>query len=104
MAFVGTTSRPTIGATLSSEMSVDNQTWRPLPAGVKVTGSKWVLVLSELSLCDDSIDLGAYRVAIGPSLGKSATDYLRGQSDKACVERLARPGPPGVRQVSCAAD
>ena len=79
-------------------VSPDGRAWAPAPAHVQTSG-KWALVLDHLELVDETIDLNEYEIALGPSEGKPATVYLRGQSDKACVRRSQPVGAPDHRQV-----
>jgi hypothetical protein len=78
-------------------MSVDEQSWHPIPGGVRTSG-KWALVLDRLEIIEAEIDLGDYEIAVGPSEGRPATEYLRGQSDKACLRRT-----PGRSDADCRA-
>jgi hypothetical protein len=82
-----TGSRPLSPSRTADEISVDGEHWQPLPPAVRITGSKWALVL------------GAYEIGVGPSGGKPASAYLRGQSDKACVRRSAVRTKPDPRAV-----
>jgi hypothetical protein len=102
VAMLWTESRPLSPSRTAEEMSVDGEHWQPLPPAVRITGSKWALVLDQLNACEETVDLGVYEIGVGPSAGKLATAYLRGQSDKACVRRSAvrtRPDPRTV--VAC---
>jgi hypothetical protein len=87
VAMIPTGSDPGNPPTVSTEWSRDGATWEPLPSGVRVTGSKWALVLDSLELCDEKIDLAEYAVAVGAMAGRSATDYLRHRVDKGCFTR-----------------
>ena len=100
VAMLPTTSNPENAPTVASEMSVDKVKWEPLAEGVNVTGSKCALVLDRLDLCDEVIDLSSYEVAIGPSEGKPAGDYLRHQVDKGCFRRILQPSGDDVRPVT----
>lgn len=94
VAMVPTGSDPGNAPTEAREWSADGFTWGPLPSGVRVTGSKWALVMDELAPCTDSIDLSGYTVAVGAQSGRPATQYLRHRVDKGCFSRAAQPGPP----------
>jgi len=94
-----TKSRPLSPSRIADEMSVDGEHWQPVPPTVRITGSKWALVLDQLDACEETIDLGAYEISVGPSAGKPASEYLRGQSDKACVRRSAVQTEPDPRTV-----
>lgn len=72
----------------AKEYSKDGVTWEPIPDGVQVRGSRYALVLNEVSPGDLEIDLAQYRVGVGPSAGRVASDYVQGRVDKACLERI----------------
>jgi hypothetical protein len=72
---------------LAEEYSVDGIHWKPIPAGVEVRSSRYALVLGELQEDDLNINLSEYEVAVGPSMGKVASDYIRGRVDKVCLTR-----------------
>lgn len=92
--FLPTTSRPGSPNLLATEFSPTlDGTWRPLPDGLTVSGSRHALVLGDLVQEARSIDLSNYRVAVGPSQGRRLSDYLRGRVDKACVQ--STPDPSG---------
>lgn len=102
VAMIPTGSDPGNLPTVASEWSVDGARWEPLPAGVRVTGSKWALVMDELEPCSVSIDLDEYAVAVGASAGRRASEYLRARVDKGCLTRTmpvdsSRPVPVVLR-------
>jgi hypothetical protein len=75
----------------AEEFSADGATWQPIPAGIRVTGSRYALVLGDLQPVDLEIALDQYTVGVGPSRGKSAENYIQGRVDKGCL--VHRPGP-----------
>ena len=66
------------------EFSVDRRKWEPLPSGICVTGSRYAIVLDEIQPVDLELDLGHFRVGIGPSRCRNATQYVKGRVDKGC--------------------
>jgi len=70
----------------AKEYSEDGVNWNPIPDGIVVTGSRYALVLDEIMPADLMIPLNDYAVAIGPSQGKPASDYVNGRVDKGCFE------------------
>jgi len=68
----------------ATEYSTDGVIWEPIPKGIKVTGSRYALVLDEIQPGDLEVNLNRYEVAVGPSAGKPAEAYLQGRTDKAC--------------------
>ena len=72
----------------AKEYSRDGINWVPVPEGILVRGSRYALVLDEIHEGDLGIDLGQYRVGIGPSAGRLATEYVKGRVDKACLEHI----------------
>jgi hypothetical protein len=75
----------------ATEYSEDAVTWKPIPDGIRVTGSRYALVLDEIRPGDLEITLEEYEIALGNSRGKNAANYLRGHIDKACLVRGSRP-------------
>lgn len=69
---------------LAKQYSDDGVTWKDIPQGVNVKGSRYALTLSTLDPHEEDLDLDALSVGIGLSEGKPARDYLRGRVDKAC--------------------
>jgi hypothetical protein len=74
----------------ASEYSKDGVTWEPIPKGIKVTGSRYALVLDEILPGDLDVSLNRYEVAVGPSAGKPAEAYLQGRTDKGCFVKSAQ--------------
>jgi hypothetical protein len=77
------------------EYSSDGIHWEPIPKGIRVQGSRYALVLDEIKPSDLSINLADYRVGIGPSAGKIASQYIQGRVDKGCLEHIQ----PGTSEV-----
>jgi hypothetical protein len=69
----------------ATEYSEDGVIWKPIPKGIKVTGSRYALVLDRIEEGDLDLQLDGYEVGIGPSLGKTAGSYLHGRTDKGCL-------------------
>ena len=90
----------------ATEYSKDGIVWEPIPKGIKVTGSRYALVLNEIQPGDLEVSLNRYEVAVGPSAGKPAESYLQGRTDKACFvksreERVVETPPERLtRKVS----
>jgi hypothetical protein len=87
----------------ATEYSADAVTWKPIPPGIRVTGSRYALVLDEIQPGDLEIVLDDYEIALGNSRGKNAADYLKGHIDKACLVRGSKPRPasaiPRIRKI-----
>jgi len=66
--------------------SIDGIKYDPIPEGIKVTGSRYAIVLDEIVPEEIEIPLSSYEVASGKSRGRRAIDYIRGHVDKACLE------------------
>ncbi len=71
----------------ATHFSADGKTWEPIPKGINVTGSRYALVLDEIRPVDLEIPSEQYEVGIGPSVGRSAKEYMQGHVDKACLVR-----------------
>lgn len=69
----------------ATEYSEDGITWKKIPKGISVLGSRYALVLGEIEPGDLEINLNEFSVGIGPSKGKSADQYLQGRIDKGCL-------------------
>ena len=69
----------------ADEFSVNGRDWQPIPKGVEVRGSRYALVISDLQETDLQLPLARAQVALGPSEGRSANDYISGRVDKACL-------------------
>jgi hypothetical protein len=67
------------------EFSIDGIEWQEIPKDIVVTGSKYALVLDEITETDLEIDMNQFLVGYGPSRDKKAIDYLKGRTDKACL-------------------
>lgn len=70
---------------VATEYSIDGRIWEPIPPDVRVIGSRYALVLGEITPGDLEINMNHYVVGAGPSQGKRASDYVRGRIDKACL-------------------
>ena len=66
------------------EFSVDRRKWEPLPSGIRVTGSRYAVVLDEIKPVRLELDLGQFEVGIGPSRGRNATQFVKARVDKGC--------------------
>lgn len=72
----------------ATHYSVDNEHWEEVPIGIDVLGSRFALCIADLREVDEELRLGSTAVAIGPQKGKIGDEYVRGQTDKACLEVL----------------
>jgi hypothetical protein len=84
-----TPSRPLMEGTIAKEYSIDGIKWDKLPNGITVKGSKFAIVCSDLINIKEKINLYKYNVAIGPSEGKNAGDYIKYRVDKGCLTKAA---------------
>ncbi len=76
---------------LAKEYSDDGENWYPVPNGIKVRGSRWGMVIGGLTEEEFDLNLRNAVVSVGPSRGKQAADYLKGQADKGCFELIDNP-------------
>lgn len=83
----------------ATEYSEDGVHWKELPSGIHVTGSRYAIVLGEISETEFELPLHDYAVALGRSQGRSASDYVRARIDKACLS-LARGGDSSIPHIS----
>lgn len=77
----------------ANEYSEDGIHWEPIPEGIEVRGSRYALILDEIKPQDLEIHLEDYAVGVGQSIGKPASDYVRGRVDKGCFETAHAPVP-----------
>lgn len=68
------------------QYSVDGVTWKLVPPGINVLGSRFALVIKSLREYEDTLDLSSTRVAVGRNQGRLGSRYVQGQADKACLE------------------
>lgn len=66
----------------ANQFSADGTNWSDVPEGIRVRGSRYALVLNEIEVGDLDVNLADYRVGIGPSEGRIASEYIRGRVDK----------------------
>lgn len=71
-----------VPATMYSE---DGINWKTIPDEIEVIGSRYALILDEIKPGDLEICIGDYEVAVGPSRGKNASEYIQRHLDKACL-------------------
>jgi hypothetical protein len=84
---------------VASEYSEDGIRWKPIPSGIIVRGSRYAVVLDELYDGDLDLDLSMYKVAVGSSMGKLASDYVGGRVDKACLTNIGKNQSPSEPQI-----
>lgn len=85
VAMIPTLSRYLGSGFNSKEYSLDQKTWLPLPDGISVLGSKFALVCTNLRKFNCVADLVQYKVAIGPSAGRTVMEYFRYHVGKVCA-------------------
>lgn len=71
---------------LAREYSDDGIKWYPIPRGIQVKGSRYAMVIGGLTEEEFDLNLRSAVVAVGPSRGKRADEYIRGRVDKGCFE------------------
>jgi hypothetical protein len=88
LAMSYTRSKPAnAGGIVASEYSIDNVIWSAIPDGIKVIGSKYAIVCSDLITTSEYINFCEYKIAIGHSEGTNANNYIRYQVDKGCMKK-----------------
>lgn len=73
----------------ANEWSIDGIHFRPMPEGIKVTGSRYAFIISGLRWERFDLPLSRARVAAGPNRGRIGADYLDdvgGRVDKAVLQ------------------
>jgi hypothetical protein len=71
---------------LAREYSDDGIAWYPIPRGINVKGSRYAMVIGGLTEEEFDLNLSSAIVAVGPSRGKLADEYIRGHVDKGCFD------------------
>ena len=82
-------SHPNIEA-YADEHSSDGKNWYSIPENIAVRGSRYAMILDEIVPDEQQLDLGQYRVPLGPSQGKVGAEYVSGRVDKACLEYVGK--------------
>jgi len=90
----------------ANEYSIDGVNWKEVPEGINVIGSRYALVLGELTPGELNLDLSETRVGIGSSRGKFGSDYIKGRVDKACLtyDPIERNPTQQIRQIQFQAE
>lgn len=81
---------------LANEYSDDGVTWKDIPKGINVTGSRFAMIIGGLNETEFDMNLRDLVVGIGRSEGRRGMDYMRGRVDKGCfeyVESHEHPNP-----------
>ncbi|KIU26005.1 hypothetical protein SR41_16635 [Sphingomonas melonis] len=96
------------------EWSIDGINFRPMPAGIRVTGSRYAFVVTGLRRERLPLPLSQVRVAAGPNRGRIGADYVDdvgGRVDKAVLQVARAPersedadGPGRVVMIDLVAD
>ncbi|MCM1175854.1 MAG: hypothetical protein NC341_12495 [Blautia sp.] len=90
---------------IMTEYSLDRKIWNKMPAGIKVSGSKYAIVCKSLEHCELEINLDDYVVPLGDSKGVPVSEYMRGRVDKACgLLSLNHEGTHSLLKVSLCAE
>ncbi len=79
---------------LAKEYSEDGVDWYPVPNGIEVKGSRFGMVIGGITEEEFDLNLCNAIVSVGPSRGRIAIDYLKGQVDKGCFEIIDAAGEP----------
>lgn len=87
----------------ATQFSIDDIAWEPIPAGVKVRGSRYALILGSLEEVDLTLDLALTKVSEGTGRGLVGSEFIQKRVDKACLNILppvpGGPHPSDIRQV-----
>jgi hypothetical protein len=73
----------------ADEWSEDGQTWNVIPPEIAVLGSRYALMIKNLRKDNFDLSLRDTKVAIGNSMGRLGSKYIKGRVDKACLEVAA---------------
>lgn len=80
---------------LADEYSDDGVNWQPIPNGIHVRGSRYAMVIEDLTEENFDLSLRNLAVAVGPKRGTSGVNYIRGRVDKGCFEYHETGQEPG---------
>ncbi len=69
----------------ADEFSTDGISWKNIPDGINVLGSRYALVINGLRRTEDILPLDRTVVAVGNSQGRAGNLYIKGRVDKACL-------------------
>jgi len=84
--------RPTIQADRMQEFSIDQKSWKKIPAGIVVTGSSrnaFIMVFNELELVGDNQYLDLWDYSLFKSPGK-AVKMILGASTACCLKKSSK--------------
>lgn len=94
----------------AKEYSADNLNWTEIPSAINVLGSRYALLIEDLHEEKFELPLDQTRVAVGNSIGRAGSRYIKGRVDKACLEIIDKPelvntegGAVKVRPISLVA-
>jgi hypothetical protein len=73
------------------EYSIDGISWKDIPPGINVVGSRYALVIKNLHEEQFALPLNRTRIPLGRSEGKLGSSYVQGRVDKACLEVMENP-------------
>jgi hypothetical protein len=93
----------------AEQFSTDGMNWEPIPSGIKVTGSRYALVVNNLRKQKFTLPLENTVVALGNRRGSLGSKYIRGRVDKACLELstdclLQESDAPEISRIELVAD
>jgi hypothetical protein len=83
----------------AEEFSIDGISWKSVPAGINVTGSRYAVVIKSLRKENFELPLAQTRVALGNSRGAAGSKYISGRVDKACLEITDPPAENGSSEM-----
>ncbi len=78
----------------AKQYSEDGIEWKPIPEGIQVVGSRYAMVIGNLTEEQFDLNLRNLVVAMGPKRGALGTDYIQGHVDKGCFEYHERAETP----------
>lgn len=81
----------------AEQQSADGINWENIPEEISVRGSRYALVIEDLRTDNLELVLTKTKVAVGNSLGRAGSRYVRGRVDKACLEVLDASAEPDAK-------
>ncbi|MGB3684783.1 MAG: hypothetical protein WA991_03050 [Ornithinimicrobium sp.] len=81
----------------ATQMSRNGIDWEAIPDAINALGSRYALAIGSLEHADIDLPLSRTRVAVGNSIGRVGSKYIRGRVDKACLDIIdGEEGGPEV--------
>lgn len=86
----------------ADQYSTDGEKWHDIPQAINVLGSRFALAIKDLKATEFDLPIEKSVVGCGTKRGVKATNYIKGQADKACLvlgEDINIPPAPNEKLI-----